>query len=96
VLVAQQASPRLSAVTPDTGKADTEFVAAGENLDKNQVAELYITDGKTDVKTQITAQAAASIKFKTPSSVKPGRYGLMILTADRQRLLEQPVKVTIE
>ena len=92
----QTASPRLSTVTPDTGKAEVEFTAAGENLGKAQVAELYLTDGKNDVKLIVTEQTNEAIKFKAPASVKPGRYGLMILTGDRKQFIEQPVKLTIE
>ena len=89
-------SPKLNTVTPESGKADVEFTAAGENLTKTYVADLYLTDGTNDIKVSITAQEAASIKFKPPAKINPGRYALMLLTADRTRFLEQPVKVTIE
>ena len=88
--------PRMSTVAPDTGKAGAEFVATGENLAKANVAELFLTDGKTDIAVAITTQEAASIKFKAPATVKAGAYRLMILTGDRKQLIEQPVKVTIE
>jgi len=93
---APPASPKLNTVEPMSGKAEAEFTAAGENLDKNMVAELYLTDGKNDIKTKITSQAAAAIKFTAPATIKAGRYSLMLLTADKTRFLEQPVKVTIE
>jgi len=89
-------SPRFNTVTPDTGKAGTEFVVTGENLAKTNVAEVYFTDGKTDTKLDIVAQQPTEIKVKAPPEVKPGRYSLMILTGDKSRFLEQPVKVTIE
>ena len=89
-------SPKLNTVSPASGKTDVEFTAEGENLTKTYVADLYLTDGTNDIKVSITAQEAASIKFKAPAKVKPGRYALMLLTADRARFLEQPVKVTIE
>jgi hypothetical protein len=95
-MLAQAPSPRLTTVTPTEGKADAEYVTAGENLDKKNVADLYLTDGKNDLKVQITEQTDKEIKFKPPASVKPGRYSLMLLTSDRARYLEQPVKVTIQ
>src|SRR5262245_39328128 len=95
-LFAADPTPRFTSVTPDTGKAGTEFTVAGENLTKASVAEVYLTDGKNDLKCELVAQAAAEIKIKAPGAVKPGRYSLMILTGDKQRMLEQPVKVTIE
>jgi hypothetical protein len=95
IALAQQPSPRCDSVTPDTGKPDTEFAVAGENLGKDKVAEMYVTDGKNDVKVEITEQTEKSIKFKA-SAVKPGRYSLMILTGDRARYLEQPLKVSIQ
>ena len=95
-LTVYAASPRLASVTPEAGKAAGEFTATGENLSKAEVAELYLTDGKNDIKLVVIEQANESIKFKVPESVKAGRYALMILTADRKQFLEQPVKVTIE
>lgn len=89
-------SPRISTVTPDTGAVSVEFTAAGENLGKASVAELYLTDGKNDAKVEVSEQTDASIKFKAPGTVKAGRYSLMILTGDRKQFIEQPVKLTIE
>ena len=95
-LIAQDKSPRLTTVTPDSGKPGDEYVAAGENLAKDAVKELYLTDGKDDIKVQMVTQKEESIQFKVPGNTKPGRYGLMVLTADGKRFIEQPVKVTIE
>lgn len=88
--------PRLSTVTPDSGKAGDEFTAAGENVGKALVKELYLTDGKDDTKVQIVTQKDDSIVFKVPADAKAGRYSLMILSADGKQFLEQPVKLTIE
>ena len=95
-LTAQSKSPRLAAVTPDSGKADAEYSTAGENLAKDAVKELYLTNGKDDIKVAIVTQTGEVIQFKVPASVKPGRYSLMLLTADGKQFLEQPVKLTIE
>jgi hypothetical protein len=95
-LAFQEGSPRMTTVTPDTAKAGAELTVTGENLDKAHVAEVYLTDGKNDLKCDLLDQQPAQIKVKAPGAVKPGRFSLMILTADRARFLEQPVKVTIE
>jgi hypothetical protein len=93
--LAQAPAPRLASVTPDSGNATTEFTAAGENL-KAGVAEMYLTDGKNDLKVVIVSQEPEAIKFKPDPATKPGRYSLMILTGDRKMFLEQPVRLTIE
>lgn len=89
--------PRLNEVTPDTGKVGDVLTVAGENLEASAVKALFLTDGKTDYKTEITEQTSTTIKFKIPAEVKPGRFSLMILTAGSDpKLIEQPVKVTVE
>ncbi|MBI2686314.1 MAG: hypothetical protein HYX27_08360 [Acidobacteria bacterium] len=94
--LAQSKSPRLASVTPESGKPAAEYTAAGENLDKDAIKELYLTNGKDDIKVSIVTQKADAIQFKVPGSVKPGRYALMVLTADGKQFIEQPVKLTIE
>jgi hypothetical protein len=97
VLYAQQAMPRMTGVEPDTGKAGDIMTVSGEHLGKGEVVELYLTDGKKDQKVQVTEQAPTAIKFKVPDKVTPGRFALMVLTGGKEpKLIEQPVKVTIE
>ena len=92
-----QESPRMKAVDPGNGKAGDELTVSGENLDTKFVKEVYLTDGKNDFKVQVTHQTAESIKLKIPDKIKPGRYSLMVLTAEKTpKLIEQPVKCTVE
>ncbi len=94
---AQADFPRLNSVTPDTGKAGDVLTVEGENLDRRLVKELYLTDGRNDVKTEIVEQSDTAIKFKIPDSAKPGRFALMVLTGGNEpKLIEQPVKVNVE
>jgi hypothetical protein len=94
--LAQQSMPRMTSVEPGTGKSGDVIVVAGENLTKDAVAKVYLTDGKNDVEVQVTEQAATSLKFKIPAKVQ-GRMALMIQTAGKDaKLIEQPVKLTIE
>lgn len=93
----QQAMPRMTGVEPGNGKAGDVLTASGENLDKAQVAELYLTDGKKDTKVAMTEQTATSIKFKIPAGATAGRFSLMVLTAGKEpKLIEEPVRVTVE
>jgi hypothetical protein len=96
-LACAQESPRMKSVEPASGKVGDELTVSGENLDAKFVKEVYLTDGKTDFKLQVTQQAAESVKVKIPDKVKPGRYSLMVLTAEKTpKLIEQPVKCTVE
>lgn len=96
VVYAQQAMPRMSTVEPGSGKAGDVVTVAGENLQKDAVAKVYLTDGKNDTEVQIVEQNATAIKFKIPAKVT-GRLALMVLTAGKDaKLMEQPVKVQIE
>ncbi|MBM3728715.1 MAG: hypothetical protein FJW40_25225 [Acidobacteria bacterium] len=88
---------RLQSCEPRNGKAGDTIAVTGENLTKDNVTKLYLTDGKDDLEVAISEQTATSIKFAIPAKAKPGRFSLMILTGGKdQKLVEQPVKVTVE
>ncbi len=96
-LPAQSAMPKMTTVEPAQGKAGDVVTVSGENLDKANVAEIFLTDGNADLKLQMAEQAAAAIKFKIPANAKAGRYSLMIMTAGASpKLIEQPVKLTVQ
>jgi hypothetical protein len=86
---------RMATVEPESGKVGDAVSAKGENLDKSNIAELYLTDGKNDFKAVILEQTGAEIKFKVPKA-QAGRYHLMILTAKKDSMIEQPVVFTVE
>jgi hypothetical protein len=93
----QQAMPRMVSADPQNGKAGDVIAITGENLQKDAVAKVYLTDGKNDTLVEVTEQTPTSIKFKIPAKVAAGRLALMVLTAGKDaKLIEQPVKVTIE
>jgi len=97
VLYAQQAMPRMTGVDPDSAKAGDILTVSGEHLDKGEVMEVYLTDGKKDTKVKITEQGPAALKIQVPDKVTAGRFALMVLTGGKEpKLIEQPVKVTIE
>jgi hypothetical protein len=93
---AQQAMPRMNTVEPGNGKKGDVVAVAGENLDKSSVTKVYLTDGKNDFECVVTGQTATEIKIKIPDKAT-GRLALMILTGGKEpRLIEQPVKFTVE
>jgi hypothetical protein len=91
-------SPRITAVDPSNGKVGDVISITGENLQKEMVAKVYLTDGTNDTPVDVvTEQTATSIKFKIPAKAKPGRLALMFLTAGKAgQLMEQPFKITVD
>jgi hypothetical protein len=93
---AQQTMPRMSTVDPGNGKTGDVLTISGENLAKSTVAKLYLTDGKNDVECKMVEQSDSAIKFTIPK-ISTGRFSLMLLTTGKEpKLIEQPVRVTIE
>jgi len=95
LLSASQAMPRCTVLEPETGKVGDVVSAKGENLDKKNISEVYLTDGSKDTNVVISDQSATEVKFKVPQ-IKAGRYHLMVLTANRASMIEQPVVFTVE
>ena len=94
-----QAMPRMTAVEPTNGKTGDVIVVSGENLQKDIVSKVYLTDGKNDIEVAISEQTEKELKFKIPAKAA-GRLSLMILTSAKDpkdaKLIEQPVKVQID
>jgi hypothetical protein len=94
---AQQAMPRMISVDPMNGKGGDIVAVTGENLQKDTVARVYLTDGKNDLPVEVTEQSATTIKFKIPDKAQAGtRLTVMVLTAGKDaKYIEQPVKLEI-
>ena len=90
-----QGTPRCSAVDPDTVKTGDTVNATCESADKAPGVELYLTDSKVDTKVAVMEQSSDKIKFQVPR-IKPGRYHLAFLTANKASIVEQPVVLTVE
>src|SRR5271170_7916449 len=82
--------PRCTAIDPDTAKSGDTVNASCENVDKTTVADVYLTDGKADTKVTVTENGGGKIKFQVPR-MKPGRYHLAFLTANKASMIEQPI-----
>ena len=94
---AQQPMPRMISVDPMNGKHGDIIAVTGENLQKDLVAKVFLTDGKNDIPVEVSEQTATTIKFKIPDKAAPGRLTVMVLTTGKDaKYIEQPVKVTIE
>lgn len=93
---AQQAMPRMTSVDPMSGKKGDVIAITGENLQKELVSKVFLTDGKNDIQVEVTEQSTTSIKFKIPAKAT-GRLTLMVLTTGKDaKYIEQPVKLTID
>jgi hypothetical protein len=97
ILLAQATMPQIRNVDPMSVKAGDIVSLQGDNLNQEYVSAVLLTDGTTDFKAAITEQTATAIKIKVPSSMKPGRFGVVVkLKKDATKEIEQPVKVTVE
>ncbi len=74
---AQDASPHIAAVTPNTGKSDTSITITGQNLGKDKVAAVFLSDAKLDHKAIIIDQEPTKIVIKVPQ-LKPGDYNISV------------------
>jgi hypothetical protein len=90
-----QGMPRCSAVDPDTAKTGDTVGVTCQNADKGHFADLYLTDGTNDTKVVIMDQSSEKISFRVPT-IKPGRYHLAFLTANKASMIEQPVVLTVQ
>jgi len=94
---AEQPMPKMVTVDPLNGKAGDVIVATGENLQKDAVAKLFLTDGKNDIPCEMLEQTDTTIKFKIPAKAPQGaRLTVMVLTTGKDaKYIEQPVKLEI-
>lgn len=90
-------TPVMRTVNPETVKAGEIAVVSGDYLDKSRVAELFLTDGKTDLKVEIVEQQKTELKFRVPANAQSGRYNLLVLmVATEPTLIEEPARVRVE
>lgn len=92
-LRAQSASPHISAVTPGTGKAEDTITITGENLGKDKVAAVFLSDDKLDHKAVVVDQEATKIVIKVPHGLKAGDYNISV--QEGGAIYIQPVIFTV-
>jgi hypothetical protein len=89
-------TPLMRTVDPYMVKVGGEVTVAGDNLQKERIAEVYLTIDKTNTKVQVTAQSEKELKFIVPN-VKPGSYRVTVLVRSVDpTLIEEPVRVVVQ
>jgi len=91
-------TPLMKVVQPDSAKPGDEITVSGSNLEKANVAAVYLTQGDKMIKVKVTSETDSEVKFLVPVDLKAGRFGLMVLTTggDDAREIDEPVFLSIE
>jgi hypothetical protein len=88
-----QGSPRVTGVDPATAKVGGNITVKGENLTKENVAAVFVSNSSDDFPAIIVEQAGTKIVVKVPK-VKAGDYNISIqVKAD---ILIQPIRLTVQ
>jgi len=91
--VGGQNSPKITTVAPATGKVNDSVTLTGENLGKDSVSAVFLSDDKDDFKATLVEQGSAKIVLKVPQ-VKSGGYNISIQEGDKILIL--PVRFTVQ
>jgi hypothetical protein len=91
--VGGQNSPKITAVAPAAGKVNDSVTLTGENLGKDSISAVFLSDDKDDYKATLVEQGSAKIILKVPQ-VKSGGYNISIQEGDKILIL--PVKFTVQ
>jgi hypothetical protein len=92
-LAVAQNAPQVTGVDPASGKVNDTVTVSGNNLGKDSVSSVFLSDDKNDYKAAITDQSADKIMMKVPQ-VKPGDYNISVQVGDK--LFIKPVKFKVE
>jgi methionine-rich copper-binding protein CopC len=93
LLRAQGTSPHITSVTPNNGKAEDTITITGENLSKDKVAAVFLSDSKLDHKATVVDQEPTKIVIKVPDNLKPGHYNISV--QEGGAIYIQPVIFTV-
>jgi hypothetical protein len=88
-----QSSPKVTGVAPATGKVNDDVTLTGENLGKDSISAVYLSDDKDDYKATLVEQGNAKIVLKVPQ-VKSGGYNISIQEGDKILIL--PLRFTVQ
>lgn len=78
---------------PSSGKVNDSVTLTGQNLGKDSVSAVFLSDEKDDYKATVVEQGAERIIIKVPQ-VKPGNYNISVGVADK--ILIMPVRFTVQ
>jgi len=89
-------APRVLSIEPASGQPGTVVTATGTALGRSQVAEVFLSDRRFDLRAEVLRQSENLIEFRIPEFVHPGRQRLLLLSAgDSPALLEQCVALDV-
>jgi hypothetical protein len=88
-----QGRPKVTAVDPAMGKANDNLTLSGENLTKDLVAGVYLSDDTTDHEATVVSQATDKIVVKVPK-VKAAGYNISIKVGDQILIL--PLRFSVQ
>lgn len=92
-LIFAQSTPQVAGVEPASGKVNDTITLTGQNLGKESVSAVFLSDDKNDFKAAVVEQSAEKIVVKVPQ-VKSGRYNISIQVGDK--LFIKPVRFTVD
>jgi translation initiation factor IF-2 len=92
-LIFAQSTPQVTGVEPQSGKVNDSVTVSGQNLGKDAVSAVYLSDDKNDYRATVVQQTAEKIVMKIPQ-VKPANYNVSIQVGDK--LFIKPVRFTVE
>ena len=75
---AQSGSPHIATVTPGSGKAEDTITITGQNLGKDKVAAVFLSDAKLDHKVVVVDQEPTKLDNKDPDGLKAGDYNISV------------------
>lgn len=93
-LRAQSASPHITSITPGSGKAEDTITITGQNLGKDKVAAVFLSDAKLDHKAVVLDQESTKIVIKVPDNLKAGDYNISV--QEGAAVYIQPIIFTVK
>jgi hypothetical protein len=92
-LIFAQSTPQVTGVDPQSGKVNDSVTVSGQNLGKESVSAVFLSDDKSDFKATVVEQGAEKIVVKVPQ-VKSGNYNISIQVGDK--IFIKPVRFTVQ
>ena len=79
--------PHVDRAEPDVVQNGDIVTAFGEHLDRTHVANVLLSDADVVGLTHIIEQGSDFLRFRIPRSLAPGRYSVVLTTAEQQPTL---------
>lgn len=92
-LLFAQSTPQITGVEPPSGKVNDTVTISGQNLGKDEVSAVYLSDDKNDYRATVVEQGSEKIVVKVPQ-VKSGNYNVSIQVGDK--LFIKPVRFKVQ